>query len=73
VVPKAIREAAGLVAGTRLEVRLEGGRVELEPLPIEVKIERREGLVVAVPAEPTEPLTGTAVRRTRDKVRRGEA
>lgn len=71
VVPKSIREAAGFEPGTKLAVRLVGGRVELEPEPVAVRIERRDGLAVAVAEEPMPELTTAEVRRTREATRRG--
>lgn len=49
VVPKPVREAAHLHPGTRVQFRVRGGRVEMEPVPMEVRFERSEPLVVAVP------------------------
>ena len=49
VVPKAIRTAARLVPGTAINFRLVSGRVEIEPAPLAVSLERRGHLVVAVP------------------------
>ncbi|MCY4481626.1 MAG: AbrB/MazE/SpoVT family DNA-binding domain-containing protein [Spirochaetaceae bacterium] len=49
VVPKPIREAANLRPGTVVEFRVQGGHVEIEPLPLTVSLQRRGSLVVAVP------------------------
>ena len=49
VVPKAIREAAHLSPGTEVQFRLQGGHVEIEPVPLSVTLRRRGSLVVAVP------------------------
>lgn len=66
VIPKSIREAAGLRPETPLEIRFHDGRVEIEPAPVEVRIEMRRGVAVAVPVEPV-PTVGTeeveAIRR----------
>ena len=56
VVPKPIREAAQLRPGTRVQFRLTEGRVEIEPLPMAVRLERSGSLVVAVPVEGQPPL-----------------
>ncbi len=69
VVPKAIRDAAGLEPGTRLSVRLHGSRIEIEPEPREVRLERRGGLLVAVQDEEVEPLSADEVRTTLARVR----
>ena len=49
VVPKPVREAAHLHPGTRVQFRVIDGRVEIEPVPMEVRFERSGPLVVAVP------------------------
>ncbi len=50
VVPKALRRAAGLEAGSEVEIRATDGRIEMEPAPLDVRLERKGGVVVAVPA-----------------------
>ena len=72
VVPRRIRERAGWAAGTRLSVHWRDGRVELEPEPAEVELERRGGVLVAVAEEEAPPLTQEDVRRTIGRVRRRE-
>jgi AbrB family looped-hinge helix DNA binding protein len=72
VVPKAIREEAGLLPGTKLEVRIRDGCIELEPQPLEVHIERRDGLTLAVAEEAPRTLTAEDVRQTREALRRGK-
>ena len=58
VVPKALRRAARLLPGSEVEVRLaDGGRIEIEPAPAQVRLEKRGGLLVAVLREPGERLT----------------
>ena len=64
VVPKPIREAANLRPGTEVEFRVQGGRVEIEPVPLTVSLQRRGSLVVAVP-EADQPVM-RAVGRRRD-------
>jgi AbrB family looped-hinge helix DNA binding protein len=52
VVPKALRRAARLLPGSEVELRLSGdGRIEIEPAAARVRLEKRGGLLVAVPAE----------------------
>jgi AbrB family looped-hinge helix DNA binding protein len=60
VVPKALRRATGIEAGTEVEIRANGGRIEMEPAPLEVRLERKGGVVVAVPVRPV-PRMGAAV------------
>ena len=59
VVPKPIREAANLRPGTEVEFRVQGGHVEIEPVPLAVPLQRRGSLVVAVPA-PGQPVMHAA-------------
>jgi AbrB family looped-hinge helix DNA binding protein len=47
VIPKQIREAAGLKPGEPLAVRVRDGRVEIEPAPRSVKIVTRGKVRVA--------------------------
>ena len=69
VIPKSIREAAGLVPGMPLAITFREGRVEIEPAPTEVKIVERAGFTVAEPVAPVETLDHETVRAVRDKVR----
>jgi AbrB family looped-hinge helix DNA binding protein len=70
VVPKPIRDAAGITAGAELEIRVQDGRIEIEPAPLEVKLVRRGSLTVAVPRKSVPPLTDEVVRQTTDRLRR---
>ena len=71
VVPKFIREAAHLKAGTQVRFRLVDGRVEIEPVPLTVTLERSGSLVVAVPQRNPPALTGTEVADTVAELRSG--
>lgn len=74
VIPKAIRDAARLKPGTRVGFRVISGRVEIEPVPLEVTLEQRGPLVVAVPSQQQPVLKASTVERTIDVVRdRGTA
>jgi len=57
VLPKPIREAAGISPGSELTIRVADGRIEIEPAPLEVKLVKRGNLTVAVPRKSTRPLT----------------
>jgi AbrB family looped-hinge helix DNA binding protein len=70
VVPKPIRDAAGIVAGAELEIRVSDGRIEIEPAPLEVRLVKRGRLTVAVPRLPVPALTEDVVRETVDRLRR---
>jgi len=69
VIPKAIRDEAGLVPGEPLEVILHDGRVEIVPAPRQVRIRERDGLRIAEPAGLYKTLREETVRKTRDRLR----
>ncbi len=69
VLPKEIRDAAQLEPGMPLRIVCHDGRVEIEPLPREVKIVRRGRMRVAVPTENGEELKSDVVRETLKSVR----
>lgn len=64
VVPKPVRDQAGLVPGMALEVSYREGRVEIEPAPREVRIVQRGSVCVAESPEDLEKLTSETVRQT---------
>ena len=70
VIPKEIRREAGLRPGTPLEIRWEGGRIEIEPAPLPVKLVRHGRLLVAQPETDHRPLDRATVEKTRRSLRR---
>lgn len=70
VIPKAVRERLGLTGGESLDVRERDGRIEIEPAPTPMKLVRRKGGAVAVPAHKLPPLTDDIVRETIERSRR---
>jgi AbrB family looped-hinge helix DNA binding protein len=70
VVPKKIREAAGIVPGSELTIRVADGRIEIEPAPLDVRLVKRGSLTVAVPRKQVTPLTPEVVGQTLDRLRR---
>jgi AbrB family looped-hinge helix DNA binding protein len=64
VVPKALRQAVGLQAGSEIEIRAADGRIEMEPAPIEVRFVREGELLVAVPVRPVPPMPASVPART---------
>jgi AbrB family looped-hinge helix DNA binding protein len=70
VIPKAIRVAAGLQPGQKLLVALHDEGIDLRPLPRPVTLEKRRGVLVAVPVTDSEPLTAETVEAVRGNVRR---
>ena len=73
VIPKEIRQEAGLRPGMLLDVRWRAGRIEIEPAPLPVKLERKGRLLIAVPEKDVGPLTAATVERTRKTLRRERA
>lgn len=70
VVPKKIRDAAGILPGSELTIRVADGRIEIEPAPLEVRLVKRGTLTVAVPRKRVAPLTPEVVGRTLGRLRR---
>jgi AbrB family looped-hinge helix DNA binding protein len=70
VVPKPLRDALGLTPGQLLELEVRDGRLEIEPAATPMRLEERQGGVVAVPLEPLPPLTAEQVRETLEQTRR---
>jgi len=68
VIPKEIRREARLAPGTPLDVRWRDGRIEIEPAPARVRLQRRGRLLVAVPEKKLPQLTPETVEQTRTKL-----
>lgn len=64
VVPKALRQAVGLLAAADVEIRATDGRIEMEPAPLEVRLEREGELLVAVPVRPVPLMPASVSGRT---------
>jgi AbrB family looped-hinge helix DNA binding protein len=69
VLPKEIRDEARLEPGMPLRIAYRDGRVEIEPLPREVRVIRKGRLQVAVPVEKGDSLASDTVRETVKSVR----
>lgn len=70
VIPKAIRDAAGLEAGDELDVELRDGRIEIEPAPRQVRlVDAPHGAVIEIDPPPP-PLTADEVRAVLERLRR---
>ena len=67
VIPKEIRDAAGIEPGMQLEVRCREGRIEIEPRRRRVRIVKKGRLQVAESVEPGEKLTRAAVRKAGER------
>ena len=68
VIPKEIRREARLAPGAPLEVRWRNGRIEIEPAPARVRLEKRGRLLVAVPRKKMPKLSPETVERTRERL-----
>ena len=74
VIPKAIRERAGVYGGMVFDIVVRDDAViELHPAPRAVRIAHEDGLPVAVPVEPADPLSQDVVRETIRRLREARA
>lgn len=69
VLPKTIREEAGILPGMNLRITAREGRIEIEPVPRQVQIVRKGPLRIAVPVEEGPPLTEASVEQVRREMR----
>jgi bifunctional DNA-binding transcriptional regulator/antitoxin component of YhaV-PrlF toxin-antitoxin module len=69
VVPKAIREEAGLLPDVPLEIRCRDGCVVIEPAARRVQRIKKGRVSVAVAVAPGEPLKKDTVRRIQCQLR----
>jgi len=71
VIPKALRDAAGLGPGTELEISERDGRIQLEAAPRPMRLVQRDGFLAAeIEGDDGPPLTVEEVRVTLERVRR---
>lgn len=70
VVPKKLRDELNLVPGTRLEITVRNGKLELEPAAARMRLIRRGGGMVATSDEPLPRLNADEVRAVVDSLRR---
>ncbi len=70
VIPKRIRDDLGLDAGRDLEITVVDGKVEIEPAPVAMRLEKRGKGLVAHPAERLPVLTADDVRSALERTRR---
>ena len=69
VIPKAVRDAAGLTPGVVLRIQCRDGRVELTPAPRKVEVVQHDRVTVLIPSEESETLTGDVVRAVQRSLR----
>ena len=70
VIPKGMREEAGLTPGTEIDIELRDGRIEIEPAPVPMRIVYRDGHPVIETDAAMPPLTAEDVRETLERSRR---
>jgi AbrB family looped-hinge helix DNA binding protein len=70
VIPKALRDAAGLHDGQALDVEVRDGRIEIDIPSTPVRLEPDAFGVTAVPAYQLPTLTAEQVRATLEQIRR---
>ena len=70
VVPKALREAMGLIPGRAVDIVFVDGHLEIETPPAQVHVEVEDGLPRLVSDEELAPLTLQEVRDTLEATRR---
>jgi AbrB family looped-hinge helix DNA binding protein len=70
VIPKEIREEAGIEPGMPLTISCREGRIEIEPKRRPIRIEKKGRLQIAVSVEAGEPLTRAAVKGAQTRARR---
>lgn len=70
VIPKPLRDAAGITADTPLEVCYRDGRLEIEPVSLDVELEDHDGVMVAVALNEVPVLRAQDVNATVDRIRR---
>ena len=69
VLPKTVREEAGILPGMNLRITAREGRIEIEPVPRQVQIVQKGPLRIAVPVEEGPALTEATVEQVRREIR----
>jgi AbrB family looped-hinge helix DNA binding protein len=70
VIPKAIRDRAGLVPGTEIDIRVDNGVVEISPPRPKGRLVEEDGFLFWESAPGTPPITGEAIDQAIQDVRR---
>lgn len=69
VIPKSVRDEAGLQPNVPVDVTYRDGHVEIAPAPRRVSLTRKGRVAVARAEQPSEPLSSAAVERARQRLR----
>jgi AbrB family looped-hinge helix DNA binding protein len=70
VIPKPLRDDAGLEPGTEVEIQLRDGTIEIEAAAVPRQLVKREGGVVIESEREVPPLTDDDVRAVLERTRR---
>ncbi|HMR49854.1 MAG TPA: AbrB/MazE/SpoVT family DNA-binding domain-containing protein [Arachnia sp.] len=70
VIPKEYRDALQLTPGQSVDIAMLDGRISIDVTGVGMHLEMPDGVPVAVPDEPIEPLTSDAVRSVIERLRR---
>ena len=70
VIPKLVREEAGLEAGAEVEVGFRDGRIEIEPTNVPMRLAKKARSATIEAEGEMPPLTSAEVRRVLERVRR---
>lgn len=72
VIPKALRDQAGLIPGTEIEIQVRNGHLEIEPVAV-MTVEKRGRFFVAVAPPGSPPVAADAVDEFLNDLREGRA
>lgn len=67
--PEELLEAAHFELGMAVRITVRDGRLEIEPEPVDWKIEMEGPIAVLVPLKPVPPLTNEMVQQAIDEIR----
>lgn len=70
VIPKELRDALELRSGQTVDIAMLDGRISIDVTGVGMHLEMPDGVPVAVPDEPVEPLTAETVRAVVERLRR---
>ena len=70
VIPKPVRDAAGLEPGAEIDVEFRDGRIQIEPATVPMRVVKRGRRAVIEAESPMPVLTAEDVRSVLERVRR---
>ncbi|WP_341728964.1 AbrB/MazE/SpoVT family DNA-binding domain-containing protein [Brooklawnia sp.] len=70
VIPKELRDALELKPGQFVDIAMLDGRISIDVSGVGMHLETPDGIPVAIPDEPIEPLTVDTVRGVLEHLRR---